>query len=68
MLHISLLVMNRLNKTEYAIFISLILSLLQKDLTNQNLFPSFLLHCLNSGIVCVHVCYFLSLFNMVSLQ
>ena len=29
--------MNRLNKTEFAIFVSMILSLLAKDLTNQNL-------------------------------
>ena len=38
MLHTPLLVMNRLNKTEFAIFISLTWSLLPKDLTNQNLF------------------------------
>ena len=37
-LHISLLVMNRLNKTEFAIFISLMWSLLPKALTNLNLF------------------------------
>ena len=30
--------MNRLNKTEFAKFVSLIGSLLPKDLTNQNLF------------------------------
>ena len=33
-LHTSLLVMNRLNKTEFAICISLMWSLLPKDLTN----------------------------------
>ena len=38
MLHTSLLVMNRLNKTEFAIFISLMWSLLPRDLTNNNLF------------------------------
>ena len=37
-LHISLLVMNRLNKTEFATFILMMCSLLPKDLTNQNLF------------------------------
>ena len=36
-LHIPLLVMNSLNKTEFAISISLMLSLLPKDLINQNL-------------------------------
>ena len=36
MLTILLLVMNRLNKIEIAIFISLMWSLLPKDLTNQN--------------------------------
>ena len=30
--------MNRLNKTEFAIFAALMLSSLPKDLTNQNLF------------------------------
>ena len=39
-LHISLLVMNKLNKTEFAIFVSLMSSLLPKDLTNQNVFIS----------------------------
>ena len=34
--HISILVMNRLNTTESAIFISLVYSLLPKDLTIQN--------------------------------
>ena len=38
MLHISLLVMNRPNKTKFAIYISLKQSLLPKDLTIQNLF------------------------------
>ena len=38
MLHISLLAMNRLNKTQLAIFISLMQSLLPKDLTIRNLF------------------------------
>ena len=38
MLHVSLLVMNRPNKTEFAIFVSLMQSLLSRDLTNQNLF------------------------------
>ena len=37
-LYILLLLMSRLNKTELAIFISLIWSLLPKDLTYQNLF------------------------------
>ena len=37
-LHTSLLVMGRLNKTEFAIFISLMKSLIPRDLTNQNLF------------------------------
>ena len=32
-------VMNRLNKTEFAIYSSLMWSLLPKDLTNQNIFP-----------------------------
>ena len=37
-LHIfNLLVMNRLNKTEFAIFISLMWSLLSRDLNNQTL-------------------------------
>ena len=36
MLHAALLVMNRLYKTEVAIFISLMWSLLPKDLINQN--------------------------------
>ena len=36
-LHIPLLVMNRLNKTEFAIFIPLKWSLLSKDLTDWNL-------------------------------
>ena len=35
-LHTSLLVMNRLNKREFAIFISLMWSLLSRDLTNQD--------------------------------
>ena len=39
-LHISVLVINRLNTTESAIFISLMYSLLPKDLTIQNLFVS----------------------------
>ena len=38
MLYISLLVMNRLNITEFAIFISLKYFLLPKDLTNQKIF------------------------------
>ena len=39
MLHISLLVMNRFNKTEFAFFfISLMWFLLPRDLANQNLF------------------------------
>ena len=54
----SYLLMNRLNKIEFAIFISLMWSLLPQDLTNQNLlvylllivftFPAFkhLSHCL----------------------
>ena len=37
MLHISLLVINRLDKTESAFFIYLVYSLLPKDLTIQNL-------------------------------
>ena len=37
-LHISLLVMNRLNLTESAIFIWMMKSLFPKDLINQNLF------------------------------
>ena len=40
MLRISIQVINRLHKTEPAIFISLINSLLPKDLTIQNLFAS----------------------------
>ena len=40
MLDTSLLVMNRLNKTEFAIFISLMWYLLLKDLTHKNLFNS----------------------------
>ena len=40
MLHISLLIMNRLSKTEFAIFISLMWTLLSKDLSNQNLFSN----------------------------
>ena len=38
MSHMPLLVMNRLNKTEFAIFISLMQSLLPKDLTILNVF------------------------------
>ena len=38
MLHSSLLVMNRQNKTEYAIFISLMWSLLPKDLLIKTYF------------------------------
>ena len=38
MLHILLLVIKRLNNTEFAIFISLMKSLFPRDLTNQNLF------------------------------
>ena len=38
MLLILLLVINRLSKTEFSIFIPLMQSLLQKDLTDQNLF------------------------------
>ena len=38
MLHTSLLVMNRLNKTEFAIFISLMWSLLPRNLIKQSLF------------------------------
>ena len=41
-LHILFLVMNRLNKTEVAIFISLMWTLLPWDLTYQNLFGSTL--------------------------
>ena len=37
MLHIPLLVMNRRNKTEFAIYISLMWSLFPRNLTNQNL-------------------------------
>ena len=37
-LYTSLLVMNRPNKTKFAIFISLMWSLLPRDLSNQNLF------------------------------
>ena len=37
MLHISVLVMNRLNTTESAIFIYLVYSLLPKDLAVENL-------------------------------
>ena len=37
MLHISLLVLTRLNKTDFAIFITLMWSLLPKDLTTLNL-------------------------------
>ena len=40
-LHISLLVMNRLNKTEFAVFSSLMQSLLPRDLTYQILFIKF---------------------------
>ena len=36
-MHISLLVMNRLSKTEFAIFISSLWSLLPRAVTNQNL-------------------------------
>ena len=36
-LYILLVVMNRLSKTEYVVFISLVYSLLPKDLTVQNL-------------------------------
>ena len=39
-LNFSLLTMNRLSKTEFAVFISLTRSLLPKDLTNQNLIIS----------------------------
>ena len=48
MLHISLLVKNRLNKTEFAFFISLMRPLLPKDLINQNLFI-FVLSFLNKS-------------------
>ena len=37
MLHIPLLVMNRLNETESAIFVSLVYILLPKDLITQSL-------------------------------
>ena len=37
MLHIPLLVMDRRNKTEFAIYISLMWSLFPRNLTNQNL-------------------------------
>ena len=50
MLHILLLVMNRLNKTEFAIFTPLMKSLLLKDLTYQNLLYS-------DGINCVSIIF-----------
>ena len=56
MLHISILVMNRLSKTECAIFISLMRSLLSKDLTNQNyLFSLQLVLCLVAAVKCLPV-------------
>ena len=44
-LHISVLVMNRLNTTESAIFIYLVYPLLPWDLTIQNLFPLQMVLC-----------------------
>ena len=44
-MHISLLVTDRLNKPECAIFAPLIWSLLPKDLTNQNLSSLQLVFC-----------------------
>ena len=40
----SLLAMHKLNKTKFTIFLSLVLSLLSKDLTCQNLFKAFYIY------------------------